>query len=128
MQPINIIRQTHMPDWVIDIEDIAAKLEYHGYTLNVSNVIASDCGSKWSCELTHIDDPEEQCDEDSRCLCRRPSISTFAPSLRAAVLMALDKAHEDDAARKRKAKAVKDAKEMAEQKAMLDIEIPKGKS
>lgn len=60
---------------VIDIESIGGLLEHHGGSLEINNAFSSDCGDRWHCTISNGDG----------------FVDSLAPSLRTAVLNAIEK-------------------------------------
>jgi len=79
MTPINIIRikLVQEPE-LLDLEDIGARLEHHQLMIRVDNMLSSDCGDRWECEIL-----EQR--TNFRC-------HSIAPSLRTALIDVLKQA------------------------------------
>jgi hypothetical protein len=81
MMPLKYIAKHVQEMRTVDIEEIGGLLEYHKKHITVGNAFGSDCGDRWDCELMDYNDPDNV-------------IRSSAPSLRTAVLDALDEAIE----------------------------------
>ena len=77
MMPIKHILKEVISSKQLDIENIGARLEHHGYSIIISNAFSSDCGDRWSCEIANYD--------------KGDIAEELAPSLRTAVINALER-------------------------------------
>jgi len=73
MMPVRFIRQKLIQEAVvIDLEAVGARLKHHGFKISVDNMILSDVGDNWKCEMSDFDN--------------ELSVTRTAPSLRTAMI------------------------------------------